>query len=177
MKDEWFDDYYSEIDEMFESIQRGLNGLGLKSNQPIRDTSSSKPIAGFWDDCECCTDHSEWEDSVAGSKQEFEEDLRKTMTGEFTKEDYFRFDLYNIQDELADVLLTKHEDYGKSNIADAPGGALNGIRVRMYDKIARLNNLIDNNKEPKHESIRDTLVDIANYATIALMVIDGTWDK
>ena len=73
-------------------------------------------------------------------------------------------------------MLSKHEDYGPKNITDAPGGALNGIRVRMHDKTARLNNLIDNNKEPKHESIRDTLVDIANYATIALMVIDGVWD-
>jgi len=87
-----------------------------------------------------------------------------------------RFALYDIQDELADILISKHNDYGPKNISDAPGGALNGIRVRMHDKVARLNNLIDNNKEPKHESIRDTLVDIANYATIALMVIDGVWD-
>lgn len=87
-----------------------------------------------------------------------------------------RFALYDIQDELADILLSKHNDYGPKNISDAPGGALNGIRVRMHDKTARLNNLIDNNKEPRHESIRDTLVDIANYATIALMVIDGVWD-
>ena len=73
-------------------------------------------------------------------------------------------------------MLSKHEDYGPKNITDAPGGALNGIRVRMHDKVARLNNLIDSGKEPKHESIRDTLVDIANYATIALMVIDDVWD-
>lgn len=87
-----------------------------------------------------------------------------------------RFALYDIQDELAEILLSKHEDYGPKNISDAPGGALNGIRVRMHDKMARLNNLVDNNKEPKHESIRDTLVDIANYATIAIMVIDDVWD-
>ena len=87
-----------------------------------------------------------------------------------------RFALYDVQDELAEILLSKHEDYGPKNISDAPGGALNGIRVRMHDKTARLNNLIDNNKEPKHESIRDTLVDIANYATIAIMVIDDVWD-
>jgi|APGre2960657373_1045057.scaffolds.fasta_scaffold16149_2 hypothetical protein len=99
---------------------------------------------------------------------------------EFAKEEVdsfcLRFALYDIQDELADILISKHNDYGPKNISDAPGGALNGIRVRMHDKIARLNNLIDNNKEPKHESIRDTLVDIANYATIAMMVIDGVWD-
>lgn len=107
---------------------------------------------------------------------------RHPSSGEskFAKEEVedfcLKFALYDIQDELADTLLSKHDDYGPKNISDAPGGALNGIRVRMHDKTARLNNLIDNNKEPKHESIRDTLVDIANYATIALMVIDGVWD-
>lgn len=168
MKDEWFDEYYSEVDEIFDSIQRGLNGLGLRADRTNGSTSDSKSSTRLWDDCEVCGDYGQF------SKDEI--DIIKEHKA-MTKEDYFRFDLYNVQDELADVLLTKHEDYGKSNIADAPGGALNGIRVRMYDKIARLNNLIDNNKEPKHESIRDTLVDIANYATIALMVIDGTWDK
>lgn len=88
-----------------------------------------------------------------------------------------RFALYDIQDELADILLNKHEDYGPKNISDAPGGPLNGLRVRMHDKIARLNNLIDSGKEPKNESIRDTLVDLANYATIAIMVIDDVWDS
>lgn len=168
MKDEWFDDYYTEVDEIIESIQRGLNGVGTKPDKPIRNTSSTKPITRVWNECEKCGDMYEPNGDETNTIEEY-----KGMT----KEDYFRFDLYNVQDELADVLLTKHEDYGKSNIADAPGGALNGIRVRMYDKIARLNNLIDNNKEPKHESIRDTLIDIANYATIAIMVIDGTWDK
>ena len=100
---------------------------------------------------------------------------RKSPTQE-VDEFCLRFALYDIQDELADILLSKHEDYGPKNISDAPGGALNGIRVRMHDKIARLNNLIDSAKEPKHESIRDTLVDIANYATIAIMVIDDVWD-
>ena len=34
----------------------------------------------------------------------------------------------------------KHKDYGPKNIAEAPGGALNGLRVRIHDKIARINN-------------------------------------
>jgi hypothetical protein len=122
----------------------------------------------LWDYCEVCGDDEHWDRD--------EVDIIKKHK-DMTKEDYFRFDLYNVQDELADVLLSKHQDYGKNNIIDAPGGALNGIRVRMHDKVARLNNLLDNNKEPKHESIRDTLIDIANYATIAIMVIDDTWDK
>jgi len=168
MKDEWFDEYYSEIDSMFDSIERGLNGLGVKPDKSSRTTSNSKPDGRFWYDREVCGDDEQ--------QHRNEVDIIKEHK-ELTDKDLFKFDLYDVQDELADVLLSKHEDYGPSNINDSPGGALNGIRVRMHDKIARLNNLIDNNKQPKHESIRDTLIDIANYATIAIMVIDDKWDK
>jgi len=55
----------------------------------------------------------------------FEQDVRETMK------------------ELGDLLISKHRDYGPKNISDSPGGALNGLRVRMHDKTARINNLID----------------------------------
>lgn len=168
MKYEWFDNFYGEFGDIVDQIERGLTEIGIKKNANNRDSKYNKPTDGLWSECEVCDDR-----STAGGTNNNSGKEDKGLT----KEDYFRFDLYNIQDELADILLTKHEDYGPSNISDAPGGALNGIRVRMYDKIARLNNLIDNNKEPKHESIRDTLIDIANYATIAIMVIDDKWDK
>jgi hypothetical protein len=79
--------------------------------------------------------------------------------------------------ELLDLLLTKHKDYGPKNIADAPGGAINGLRVRMHDKLARINNLVDSGKDPKHESIEDSFKDMANYAIIGLLVLRGKWDK
>jgi len=62
------------------------------------------------------------------------------------------------------------------NIAGAPGGAMNGLRVRMYDKLARLNNLLDNGNTPKYESLEDTLLDLANYAIIGLLVQRGQWE-
>lgn len=74
-----------------------------------------------------------------------------------------------------DLLLSKHEDYGSKNISQAPGGALNGLRVRIHDKTARINNLIDSGANPQHESLRDSFLDLANYALIALLVIDGIW--
>jgi hypothetical protein len=61
------------------------------------------------------------------------------------------------------------------NIAGAPGGPMNGLRVRMYDKLARLNNLIDTGDTPNYESIEDTLIDLANYAIIGLLVQRGQW--
>ena len=77
--------------------------------------------------------------------------------------------------ELLTILYKKHEDYGPMNIAGAPGGAINGLRVRMYDKLARLNNLIDTGDTPNYESIEDTLIDLANYAIIGLLVQRGQW--
>lgn len=82
-----------------------------------------------------------------------------------------------VYDELMSLMLSKHKDYGSSNIANAPGGALNGLRVRMHDKLARINNLVDENKNPEHESLEDSFKDMANYAIIGLLVLREKWDK
>lgn len=79
--------------------------------------------------------------------------------------------------ELEELLLSKHKDYGPKNIADAPGGAVNGLRVRMHDKLARINNLVDSGKDPEHESLEDSFKDMANYAVIGLLVLRGDWTK
>jgi hypothetical protein len=82
-----------------------------------------------------------------------------------------------VYDELMSLLLSKHKDYGAKNIADAPGGALNGLRVRMHDKLARINNLVDRDINPEHESLEDSFKDMANYAIIGLLHLRGKWDK
>jgi hypothetical protein len=78
--------------------------------------------------------------------------------------------------DLEDLLLSKHRDYGPRNISDAPGGALNGLRVRMHDKLARINNLVDSGASPEHESLEDSFKDMANYAIIGLLVLREQWD-
>ena len=87
----------------------------------------------------------------------------------------FERDVYDIFFLARNLLLKKHKDYGPTNIANAPGGALNGLRVRIHDKTARINNLIDSGKNAQHESLRDSFLDLMNYAAIALLVIDGNW--
>lgn len=85
---------------------------------------------------------------------------------------------YAVEEVYADaqaVLMRKHADYGPKNISGSPGGPLNGLRVRMWDKIARINNLMDSNVEPENESLRDSFLDLMNYSAIALLVIDGEW--
>ena len=86
-------------------------------------------------------------------------------------------DLGDTTSELFDLLLSKHADYGPKNISDSPGGPLNGLRVRMHDKLARINNLVDSGAKPEHESLEDSFMDMANYAIIGLLVLRGQWDS
>lgn len=84
--------------------------------------------------------------------------------------------------ELVDLLLSKHKDYGPKNISDSPGGPVNGLRVRMHDKLARINNLYEYMEDtggfqPQHESLEDSFKDMANYAIIGLLVLRGEWDN
>lgn len=87
----------------------------------------------------------------------------------------FAADMWEIFDSAGNVLLSKHKDYGPTNISLSPGGPLNGLRVRMHDKTARINHLINNGATPENESLRDSFLDLLNYSAIALMVLDGKW--
>ena len=46
--------------------------------------------------------------------------------------------LEDILSQLRVTMIRKHQDYGPYNIANAPGGAMNGLIVRMHDKMTRL---------------------------------------
>ena len=73
------------------------------------------------------------------------------------------------------VLIQRHSDYGPYNIARCPAGPLVGINVRMWDKLSRASYIIENSLEPKSESLFDSYLDLANYGTIASMVLDKIW--
>jgi hypothetical protein len=47
----------------------------------------------------------------------------------------------------------------------------------MFDKLARINNLLESGATPENESIRDSFIDLANYAVIGMMVLDNNWDN
>lgn len=90
-------------------------------------------------------------------------------------DDVFVDNVWDTANGLTNLLLKKHADYGPKNISVSPGGPINGLRVRMHDKLARINNLVDNNATPENESLEDSFVDLANYAIIGLMVLRGQW--
>ena len=53
---------------------------------------------------------------------------------------------------------------------------MNGLLLRMNDKMERLKNLFyDDGIDLADESFEDTLLDLANYCVIALMVRNGEW--
>lgn len=83
-----------------------------------------------------------------------------------------------ITSEMASILRKKNSDYGGlvDNISIT---GLLGVSVRSLDKAVRFYNLVKTQKEQavKEESIRDTLIDLANYCIIGVMLIDGTWNK
>lgn len=99
------------------------------------------------------------------------------MTQNVPIQSSFERDLQATFDEARALLLKKHHDYGPRNISDSPGGPLNGLLVRQWDKMARLRNLMEKGAEPSNESVRDTWMDMMNYSAIALMVIDKKWPE
>ena len=89
----------------------------------------------------------------------------------------FAAHVWEIMDEIGNLLITKQADYGPGNINNAFGGPINGLLVRIGDKFERLKNLFKHDTTPKYESIEDSFKDMANYAVIALMIQRGTWPK
>jgi hypothetical protein len=105
-----------------------------------------------------------------GAEGHFEDDV----VGE-VEDDTFEKSVYEAFNSARELLLRKHQDYGPKGISNAPGGPLNGLRVRLHDKFARINHLIDAGVAPENESLRDSFLDAANYCVIALLVLDGRW--
>ena len=75
--------------------------------------------------------------------------------------------LEGIMEELELLMHERGGKYGPGNIAE--WGDL-GVAVRLSDKMARLKNMYGSGRgaDAKDESVEDTLMDIANYAIIAL---------
>jgi len=72
--------------------------------------------------------------------------------------------------------VSKNNDYGSDNILKF---GIIGIIVRLGDKIARYKNLTTNKnieQKVKDESLKDTLMDIINYATYGEMLSNNVWE-
>lgn len=81
--------------------------------------------------------------------------------------------------------MKKNNDYGAANIT---GFGIEGILVRLWDKMCRLMNLNGYKiseikiekipiKEAANESTDDTFLDMAIYSVIAKCILSGKWGK
>ena len=75
------------------------------------------------------------------------------------------FHMKQIQAEGLELFIRKNADYGDSY----KQYGLIGVLVRLQDKINRCLNITKNGISVKDESLRDTLIDLHNYAAMALM--------
>ena len=91
-----------------------------------------------------------------------------------------------IQKEMLYLFCEKQLDYGPTNIGMGQSKvktkkdvrlSLMGLGTRLNDKISRFLNLTMQDRKPNNESIDDTLIDIANYAVMALIVRSKLWGQ
>ena len=74
-----------------------------------------------------------------------------------------------VQDEALELFTRKNADYGDAFANYGPIGVI----VRMGDKIQRLMSITKTNVQMvDNESLRDTLIDLHNYAAMGVMLID-----
>lgn len=85
-----------------------------------------------------------------------------------------KLDIHHIRsfaDDLTSLLLSKRADYGDAALLLH---GLAGIRIRLDDKIFRYLNLMSNGKQPEHETVKDTLIDMCGYTVLAHM-FEQSW--
>jgi len=74
-----------------------------------------------------------------------------------------------IQNEGLELFIKKNIDYGDA-FKDC---GLIGILVRINDKIKRMQNITDTSITLINtENLRDTLIDLQNYSTLAILELD-----
>lgn len=72
-------------------------------------------------------------------------------------------------DELNDLYARKNQDYGNSFDESLDEDGLLVLKIRLGDKYKRFSTLINQKNEVVDESMRDTLIDLANYALMGVM--------
>lgn len=78
-----------------------------------------------------------------------------------------------INNECMDIYAKKNLDYGNSFDISLDEDGLLVAKIRLGDKMKRFASLIKNPQQVKDESIRDTLIDMANYAKMTVMWMDA----
>ena len=76
-------------------------------------------------------------------------------------------------DDMHNLYITKNHDYGNSVHDTYEKYGLTSFLVRIEDKLNRARTLSKNDAKVNDEKIEDTLMDMANYAILAVMELRG----
>lgn len=78
------------------------------------------------------------------------------------------------QKKGAELFQNKNQRYDAAFFKQCEeDGDLSSVAMRLTDKLNRFKSLVKNPEiDPLDESVKDTLVDIANYATMALVYLE-----
>lgn len=80
----------------------------------------------------------------------------------------------DVTTELRNIYDAKNRDYGNSFSESFREEGMAMVRIRIGDKFNRLKNLTRGAQQRvKDESVRDTLLDLANYAIMTIMELDN----
>jgi hypothetical protein len=82
--------------------------------------------------------------------------------------------------KMADTMLNKGDDYAnKDRLSNFKlAGSITGIGAKLNclnmiaTKVARLGVLFSSDQRPKHESIHDSILDLACYATLLSQILE-----
>lgn len=81
--------------------------------------------------------------------------------------------LEELMDELLETFIAKNEDYGDSFADSFKEFGITSAVVRMNDKMNRIKSLSKKgDRQVKDESLRDSLMDLANYALMTVIEIE-----
>lgn len=75
-------------------------------------------------------------------------------------------------EQLNSLYAAKNSEYGDSFSQTLQSRGLVALAIVLESKLNRLDTLISSQEAPQHESIDDTLMDIANYCLLALVERD-----
>lgn len=79
-----------------------------------------------------------------------------------------------ICDEINELYAKKNHDYGDSFAQSFREEGMAMVRIRLGDKFNRLKALTRGGEQKvADESIRDTLIDLANYAIMTVLEMEG----
>jgi predicted DNA-binding protein len=71
--------------------------------------------------------------------------------------------------QMSDIHRRKNADYGDAAYKGYKEFGITYYIIQLHNKLSRLKSLTENNGKPQvNESIEDTLLDMANYAVLAL---------